>query len=202
MFVSCDEIKKRFNITNQTLYNWRKQGKIKYKVISRKKFIYDLDSLEYDENKNRKIIAYCRVSNTKQKDDLLKQEEIIRSFCASNGIILDEIYSDIASGMNEDRKQFNKMLDEVIDGKIKKIYITFKDRFSRFGFSYFQKMLKKFDCEIIEINGTSETTFENELTADLISIIHHFSTKMYSNRRAILKKISNEIENIDKNEDD
>jgi predicted site-specific integrase-resolvase len=46
------------------------------------------------------------------------------------------------------------------------------------------------------INATIETTFEDELIQDLISIIHHFSMKLYSNRRHQLKKIKNELEKI------
>lgn len=49
--------------------------------------------------------------------------------------------------------------------------------------------------EIIVLNSTSEITFEQELTQDLISIIHHFSMKMYSNRRQKFKELAKELEN-------
>ena len=97
--------------------------------------------------------------------------------------------------MNEERKVFNKLIDDVISGKVVKIFITYKDRLTRFGFSYFEKLFKRFGCEIVTINATNETTFEQELTQDLISIIHHFSMKMYSNRRSKLKQIVEELEN-------
>ena len=41
----------------------------------------------------------------------------------------------------------------------------------------------------------NEKNFQQELTDDLISIIHHFSMKMYSNRRKKLKEASKLIEN-------
>jgi len=49
-------------------------------------------------------VIYSRVSNTKQKNDLEKQISILSEFMCSKGIIVDKIYKDIASGMNEDRK--------------------------------------------------------------------------------------------------
>jgi predicted site-specific integrase-resolvase len=39
---------------------------------------------------------------------------------------------------------------------------------------------------------TEEKDFQEELTEDLIAIIHHFSMKMYSNRRKALKELENE----------
>lgn len=163
--------------------------------------MYDIDSIYNNNTLNtRKNVAYSRVSNTKQKDDLIRQEESIRKYASENGIKIDEYLSEIASGMNEDRKQFNKLIDSVIRGDISKIYITYKDRLTRFGFSYFENLFKNFDCEIITLSTTSETTFEQEITQDLISIIHHFSMKMYSNRRMKMNKLLKEIEEDNEND--
>ena len=188
--VTSRQLKKILGITNQTVYNWRKAGKIKFRQVNQRNFMYDLDSV-FNQNlmSTKQVVAYCRVSNSKQKDDLLHQEESIREYARLNGIKIDNFYSEIASGMNEDRKFFNKIIDEVTQNKISKIYITFKDRLTRFGFEYFNKLFKKFGCDIVVLNSTSETTFEEELTQDLISIIHHFSMKMYSNRRKRIKEM-------------
>ena len=197
-WVNARQLKKELNITGQTLYNWRRQNKIVYRVLNSKNFVYDIDSIINQGTQNiKEIIAYCRVSNTKQRDDLLRQEESIRQYASRNGIIINNFYKEIASGMNEDRKIFNKIIDDVISGKIIKIYITYKDRLTRFGFSYFENLFKRFGCEIIILNNTNETTFEQELTQDLISIVHHFSMKMYSNRRTKLKELVKELENED-----
>ena len=81
----------------------------------------------------------------------------------SNGIIVDKVYSDIASGMNSDRIDFNKMLSDCFEGKIDKIYITYKDRFVRFGFDYFVNILNKLGVEIVVINATTEEDFNMNL---------------------------------------
>ena len=197
-YVGSRELKKILGVTNQTVYNWRKAGKISFKQVNKRNFIYDIDSvLNQNLMSTKQVVAYCRVSNSKQKDDLIKQEESIREYARVNGIKIDNFYSEIASGMNEDRKFFNKIIEDVCQNKICKIYITYKDRLTRFGFKYFERLFSKYDCEIVVLNSTSETTFEQELTQDLISIIHNFSMKMYSNRRQKFKELARELENED-----
>lgn len=194
-WVNAKQLKKEIGITNQTLYNWRKENKVAYKELNQRTFLYDIDTV-FGRNlvTTKKSVAYSRVSNSKQRDDLLRQEETIREYASKNGIKIDEYYKEIASGMNENRKEFNKIIEQVIENKINKIYITYKDRLTRFGFSYFENLFKKFNCEIIVLNSTNETTFEQELTQDLISIIHYFSMKMYSNRRSKLKELAKVLE--------
>ena len=194
---SAKIIKRELDITSQTLYNWRRLDKIKFQKINDRKFLYDIDSI-YELQKPVKNVIYVRVSNTKQSDDLYKQEQILKEYCVKNGFKVHEIYSDIASGMNEERKNFNRLIDEIQQGNICRVFISFKDRLTRFGFSYFEKMFARFGCTIEVLNSTDEKTYEQELTEDLISIIHHFSMKMYSNRRKKLK----EAEKILKDEND
>jgi predicted site-specific integrase-resolvase len=196
--VNAKTVKEEFGICSQTLNNWRRNNKIVFEKINSKHFMYDIESIKGDQ-KQRKNVIYCRVSNTKQSDDLFKQEQILREYCVKNGIKLNEVYSEIASGMNEDRKRFNELINEVITGNISKIFISYKDRLTRFGFNYFEKLFEKFGCIIEVLNSTDEKTYEEELTEDLISIIHHFSMKMYSNRRKQLKEVEKILR---KNEND
>ena len=120
----------------------------------------------------------------------------------SKGIDISDVYKDIASGMNENRKEFNLLIDDVIKGDVKTVYITFKDRLTRFGFEYFKNLFGKFGTEIvvIDFNEESSSLFQTELTNDLISIIHHFSMKLYSNRRKKFKQIESILENDKKSE--
>lgn len=190
--LTASQIKEKYKITNQTLYNWRKNQNISYIKLPSGKFMYR-DIQDKTNQSSKKNVAYVRVSNSKQKDDLNKQKQILREYMTSNGFIVDAIYSDIASGMNSNRIEFNKMIKDCIDGKINKIFITYKDRFVRFGFDYFVSILKNFNVEIVVLNATTEEDFQSELTNDLISIIHHFSMKLYSNRRKELKDLEKKL---------
>ena len=194
--VSAKEAKEYFHITGPTLYQWKVKGKINAKQLSSKKILYDIDSFEDFQPKQKQNIIYARVSSTKQTDDLSKQIEIVKSYAISNGFKIDKVYKDIASGMNENRKEFNLMLREIFAGNVDKLFISYKDRLTRFGFDYFKNILSEFGVEIVVIDELEETNsdFQKELSNDLISIIHNFSMKLYSNKRKKLKEIEKLIE--------
>ena len=203
--LSSKEVANLCGVTIHTVCMWRKEGRLPFMKINDRVILHKIEDVEKllnkkivsEENtKKRKNIIYARVSTSKQKDDLKKQIQILNDFCNSNGIIIDEIFAEIASGINEDREEFNKIIDLVINKEIDKIYITFEDRLTRFGFKYFENLFDKFDTQIVVLNNKiNNESFEEELSNDLISIIHHFSMKMYSNRRKKLKEASKLIEN-------
>lgn len=197
-YVTAKEAKNILKINATTLKSWKDKGILSYKKLSDKKILYDIDSVLKDSDMadNRLNVIYARVSNTKQHNDLLNQIELVKSYCITNGIKISKVYQDIASGMNENRKDFNILINDVISGKIKNIYISFKDRLTRFGFDYFKNLFQKYNVNIIILDEIEESnkTFQDELTEDLISIIHHFSMKLYSNRRKKLKEIEKILE--------
>ena len=197
-YVTAKEAKNILKINATTLKSWKDKGILSYKKLSDKKILYDIDSILNDSDivDNRLNVIYARVSNTKQHNDLLNQIELVKSYCITNGIKISKVYQDIASGMNENRKDFNILINDVISGKIKNIYISFKDRLTRFGFDYFKNLFQKYNVNIIILDELEESnkTFQDELTEDLISIIHHFSIKLDSNRRKKLKEIEKILE--------
>ena len=105
-----------------------------------------------------------------------------------------KIFIDVKSGMNFQRKDFLELIDLIIESKVSKIFIENKDRLVRFGFELLQELCKKVECEIVVVNDLSDKNFEQELTEDLLSIIHYFSMKSYSNRRK-LNKLKKELMN-------
>lgn len=187
---SAREIKSTYGITGQTLYNWRKAGNINFIKLDSGRLMYHLVHEESDIEANRMSVLYARVSNSKQKEDLRNQISILREYIGRQGEIVGELYQDIASGMNENRVGFNKLIKDVVDNKIDTVYITHNDRLTRFGFGYVKKFFEAHDTKIVVLNATTEEDFQTELTQDLISIIHHFSMKVYSNRRRELKAIT------------
>jgi predicted site-specific integrase-resolvase len=201
MWVKSKEFKKILGLSNQALYERRKKGQLKYKIINRIYFYWLEQNIETDTN--RYNVIYCRVSNTKQKDDLDKQEQVLKEYAISNGYKVDYIFRDIASGMNESRKDLNELIKSVVENKVNKVFISYKDRLTRFGYNYFEYIFKMFGTEIEVVNLTKEEDFQTELTQDLISIIHHFSMKMYSNRRkelnALKKVLQQEIQENENN---
>lgn len=101
--------------------------------------------------------------------------------------------------MNFQRDGLNQLIEDIVKGNIELIVIENKDRLCRFGFDLFEQFCKFYKTKILVVNAISDKSYEQELTEDLISIIHYFSMKSYSHRRE-LNKLQKEIENkVNKN---
>ncbi len=80
--------------------------------------------------------------------------------------------------LSYNRPNWTRLLDDVIDQKIKTIVITHKDRFIRFVCEWFEKFCMKFHTTIIIVNNESLSPQE-DLVQDIISILHVFSCRLY-----------------------
>lgn len=185
--MKSSKVLKILNISRQTLVKYVKNGDIRVVMQTNKQYDYNEEDVyrKAGLSENRVNVVYARVSTPKQKIDLENQAETLINYCNSNGVKVDKVYKDIASGMNFDRKQFRSMLDDVLNYRISSIYITNKDRFSRISFDMFERLFLEYNCKIIVINKIESTTEddEKEVFSDIISMLHCFAMKMYSRRR-------------------
>ena len=193
---SSKKIRNILQITPQCLYQMRVTGRIECKKISDKKYLYKLPD-KFISEKEPQIAIYSRVSTSKQKKDLDNQIKFLKEYIVANGNKVDNslVFSDIASGMNENRKGLNLLITEIISGRVNKVVISNRDRLTRFGYGYLKSLFERYNCEIIEVNLTEDKSFQDELTDDLIAIIHHFSMKFYGKRKNNLKKFENSLKN-------
>ena len=181
--IRLNDMAKRLGVSVKTLQRWDREGILIAKRNPNNRRYYTEDQyLEYigsSNKKNRKIIAYTRISSNNQKDYLQNQITFIRNYVNAKGEILDDVIQDIGSGLNYNRKHWNDLLlNQIPKGEIEKIYITHKDRFVRFGFDWFEQFCNHYNCEIVIINNP-ETSPQQELIEDLLSIIHVFSCRIY-----------------------
>ena len=185
--IKLNEMAKRLNVSVKTLQRWDREGILVAKRTPTDRRYYTEDQyLEYigsSTKSKRKTIAYVRVSSANQKDDLRNQITFIRNYVNAKGEILDDVIEDIGSGLNYNRKHWNDLLlNQIPKGEIEKIYITYKDRFVRFGFDWFERFCNHYNCEIVVINNP-DTSPQKELVDDLISIIHVFSGRINGLRK-------------------
>jgi putative resolvase len=180
------EFSDMLGVTVTTLQRWDNEKKlIAYRNPKGRRFYTHTQYEEYmgiNQKKGGKIVLYARVSNRGQQDNLKNQTAFLRQFVNAKGIVVDEVIEDIGSGLNYKRKHWNRLLDDVMGGKVSQIFITHKDRFIRFGFDWFQTFAKRFGTEIIIINQ-EELSPQEELIQDLIAIIHVFSCRIYGLRK-------------------
>jgi len=178
------EVMKLLNICRTTLYHYTKDNIIKHTKLSNGYYDYDEHSvLQFIKKDNRSNVIYARVSTYKQKNDLTNQINKLQTYCKDNNINIHQVYSEIASGIDLDRTELSKLLDDVFSYKIKNIYISNKDRLTRLSFKTLESLLNKFNTNIIVINNIHNQNNDNEIFEELISLMHIFSTTLYSNRR-------------------
>ncbi len=206
------EVLKILKISRVALWKYVKSGKIRVKQEPNGYYIYndfDVYSLAGIED-GRLNVVYARVSTQKQKQDLQNQIENCISFINAKGISVDNVYSDIKSGMSLDRKGFMELLNAVMAFKIKAVYISYKDRLTRLSYELVEKLFSDYGTKIVIINQCESISLEQELFEDIMQTIHSFSMKMYSKRRiakkllleskvnpALLKSLNGETDDLD-----
>lgn len=194
--MKANEVLNILNISRPTLTKYVKEGKVKATKLHNGRYEYDKESV-YSlimGGIKRKTYIYSRVSTAKQKKDLLNQTELLKQFCFNNGWEIGGIYEDVASGISfEKRKSFFQMLDNIMDKKVERVIITYKDRLSRVGFELFSHLFKKFGTEIIVVSEIgSEKLDSQEIFEEIVSLLHCYSMKLYSKRKG--KKIKEILE--------
>ena len=176
------EMAKRLGVTVLTLQRWDNNGTLKaYRTPTNRRYYTEEQYLAYIDQSSatqRKNVAYARVSTNGQKDDLKNQIDFIRQFANAKGVILNETITDIGSGLDYNRKKWNKLLEEVMNNQIDTIFITYKDRFIRFGYDWFEHLCEMHGTKIVVLNNV-DTSPTQEMVDDMISIIHIFSCRLY-----------------------
>ena len=182
------EFAEKIGVSVSTLQRWDRTNVLKSRrTPTNQRYYTDEDlnkvlNLETETKSKRKNVGYCRVSTQGQKKNLENQKEFVSVYSLSHGVILDEIYTDIGSGLDYKRDNWNKLLKQVENNEIDKIYLTYKDRFVRFGYEWFEDFCASYGTEIIVLNQ-KQTSPEEELTRDLLSILHEFSERNYGLRK-------------------
>lgn len=184
------EIYKMFNISSKTLVNWSDAGKIRtVKTIGghRRYILEDFDTPR-DHPLSRRRICYCRVSSSGQKQDLERQVDSLRSLYPDH-----EIVRDIGSGINFKRKGFISILESAKNGHVEEIVVAHKDRLCRFGFELVKRVLEDWSGANIVVLNKTDSSKQDELVGDIISIITIFSARVHG-IRSYTKKSQKEKE--------
>lgn len=181
------EFAELLNVSVKTLQRWDRENILNAHrtPTDRRYYTYDqylqFKGITNDKDERQNVI-YARVSTKNQKDDLQNQITFLRQYCNAKGMIIDRCIEDYGSGLNYNRKQWNALLDDVMNQKIKTIAITHKDRFIRFGYDWFERFCMKFNTSVLVVNN-EELSPQEELVEDIISILHVFSCRLYGLRK-------------------
>ena len=113
----------------------------------------------------RITIGYCRVSSHKQKDDLERQIDNVKTYLLAKGQPF-EIISDISSGINYKKKGLQELIRRISQNQVEKVVVLYKDRLLRFGFELIEYITSLYNCEI-EIIDNTEKSEQQELVEEI-----------------------------------
>lgn len=176
-------------MTTQTLRNWSNSGRIKTvrtEGNQRRVPLQEIERLQGHQERTV-ILAYCRCSTNKQKENLERQVGRVLEFAASTGLS-PELYKDIGSGLNENRRQFKKLLKRLPDPDVHTVVVEYKDRLSRYGFSTFESFCASLGVRVVVIEDRESKDFEQEFSEDIVALIASFSARLYGRRGGKAKK--------------
>ena len=207
-YLSIHKVSVLLGVTPQTLRKWEQSGYFVpaqkrangYRYYSKTQVDEFSEKLNTVKNKNRINIGYCRVSTSKQKDDLLRQVENLELYLKSLKQPY-EIIKDVGSGINYSKKGLIDLLDKIGKNKVDTIYVLYKDRLVRFGYELIEKIADLHETKIVVLDNEDKTK-EQELVEDLMQIITVFSCRLHGKRAAKTKQLMKDLiaEDVDLDE--
>ncbi len=193
--LSISEAAKIKGVSTSTLRRWELEGKlIPERTVSGHRR-YDLSQLLGIKSELSYTIGYCRVSSYDQKDDLIRQKQVLELFCAQNGWQY-QIIEDLGSGLNYSKKGLKRLIKLIVDSKVERLVVTHKDRLLRFGSELIFSLCEHFGTEVLIINRTEDASFEEDLAPDVLEIITVFSARLYGSRSHKNRKIVEELKSV------
>lgn len=188
------EVAAFLNINVKTIQRWDREGIFKCerthtnrRVINRENLIEVLNNrgvLFNDINSSKIDVIYARVSSNKQKSkgDLDRQVSFLVQ--SIKDLKNPTILAEVGSGLDDKRKKLHQLLDMVLQDKVDRIFVTYRDRLTRFGFHYLEKVCSYHNVKIIAIkDANEEESVQEELTEDMMALAAYFSGKNLKNTK-------------------
>ncbi len=175
-FLRVSDVAEQLNVSASAVRKYANAGEISYTLTPNGQRVFSQKAIDAFLGKDEPIIPvfYIRSSNGDQKMLASQQEALTIKYGAPN-----HVYSDKGSGLNENRKGLQQLLKDAQNRKFTRVYITQKDRLTRFGYQYIETLLKMCDIEIISMGDEGTKTLHDELLQDFMSLVASFSGKFY-----------------------
>jgi predicted site-specific integrase-resolvase len=93
------------------------------------------------------------------------------------------LVTDVGSGINWKRKGLTTILDKAMHGDISEIVVAHRDRLCRFAFELLEWIFERNGVKLVVLNEEKDHSSDQELTDDILSIIHVYSCRKMEKRR-------------------
>ena len=128
------------------------------------------------------------MSSAEQKPHLENQANRLWAYAGQNGILLDDVVSEIASGLNDRRPQLRKLLG---DPTVQTVIVEHRERLARFGVGMVEAMLQARGGSLVVIDDAEvpddlvrDDLVRDDLVQDMTEILTCFCARLYGKRSA------------------
>jgi predicted site-specific integrase-resolvase len=132
-------------------------------------------------------VGYVRVSSHDQKTDLERQRQFVEQ---QAGKPVDLVISDLGSGLNYKKAGFKRLLLLILQGQVKELILTHKDRLLRFGSEVIFQICRFFGVKITILKDGPDKPVMEQFCTDLVEIMTVFCSKIYGHRSHKNRKCS------------
>ena len=187
MLLKASEIGEKYRVHHDTLLKWEQQGKIQPRRTAggHRRWLEDDIQMLLQINQvkeEKKYAIYCRCSTAKQKENLDRQIERLKKHCDDKGYKDVKEYSEIGSGLNDNRPKLHKLIDAVLKREVNHIIVEYKDRLARYGFKFLMRFFKGLGCTVEFLDEKATKDDNEELVQDVLSLFTCFSARLYGKR--------------------
>ena len=204
MYLSIGKVSELIGVSPSTLRRWDRKNQFccSFKTIGKHRRYLLNDILQFTNKiaKSNKIssinqrplaIIYCRVSGSKQRNDLRTQQLHLEQFVKKQNWKLCQVYKDIGSGLNDNRAGLLRLIKDLPVLQPQKLVISYPDRLARFGLRLIQQICGFFQIEIVCTHQPETVpSLETQLTHDVIAMLTSFAGKLHRSRRGQQKFVS------------
>jgi DNA binding domain, excisionase family len=191
-YYTTGEVADLFQVSTKTIQKWDNKGILKFERSPTNRRVLPKEILiEYLKSKNmfyedeilsKRDVIYARVSTyRKQKQGVLdRQVDSILSNRADLKNVL--ILKEVKSSLDSKRKKLLKLIDMILNDEVNRIFITHKERLTRFGFEYIEAICNHHNVEIVVIQSEQDNkSVEQELAEDIKNLLATLNKEKLSN---------------------
>jgi predicted site-specific integrase-resolvase len=199
MYVRIGKAATLLGVAKSTLRRWEKEKKLiadyrtqgghrRYSMIRLLQIIRQLpvtkEKIKTTADTRPQVVTYARVSGSKQREDLKRQQEHLKGYVKTQGWHLVNQYQDIGSGLNDNRQGLIRLIKELPIIQPAMIVCSYQDRLARFGLTLLQTICAIFNTKIVVTHeSVHKKSLEEQLVKDVLAILTSFAGKLHRARR-------------------
>ncbi len=191
-YLTTNEFARIIGVSRSAVISWIKSGRIvAYSVNGRWRIPYsEVERLLKGVQRVRRVAIYARVSSDTQKNDLERQVESLKLWVSKNFPNAEYIIvTDVASGLNEDRRGLRKLLEMAKRKEVQAIVVAYRDRLTRFGFEYLKTLFNTLSVDVYVAFQEEPKEYVQELVEDFVEIVTSFASRIYGKRSKRYKEV-------------